>query len=148
MAKQKKEVHKVQMTEGKRAIIQKLFQEYDIESTSDIEDALKDLLGGTIKEMMETEMEEHLDYGKSERSDSENARNGYKSKTLNSSYGNFKIDVPQDRQSTFDPQVVKKRQKDISGIDQKIISMYAKGMTTRQSKTSTALRLQKALFPM
>jgi transposase-like protein len=132
MAKQKKEVHKVQMTEGKRAIIQKLFQEYDIESTSDIEDALKDLLGGTIKEMMETEMEEHLGYGKSERSDSENARNGYKSKTLNSSYGNFKIDVPQDRQSTFDPQVVKKRQKDISGIDQKIISMYAKGMTTRQ----------------
>ena len=108
MAKQKKEVHKVQMTEGKRAIIQKLFQEYDIESTSDIEDALKDLLGGTIKEMMETEMEEHLGYGKSERSDSENARNGYKSKTLNSSYGNFKIDVPQDRQSTFDPQVVKK----------------------------------------
>ena len=81
MAKQKKEVHKVQMTEGKRAIIQKLFQEYDIESTSDIEDALKDLLGGTIKEMMETEMEEHLGYGKSERSDSENARNGYKSKT-------------------------------------------------------------------
>ena len=126
MAKQKKEVHKVQMTEGKRAIIQKLFQEYDIESTSDIEDALKDLLGGTIKEMMETEMEEHLGYGKSERSDSENARNGYKSKRINSNYGSLDIEVPQDRKSTFEPKVVKKRQKDISDIDQKFISMYAK----------------------
>nr|MCR4784504.1 IS256 family transposase [bacterium] len=132
MAKRKKEVHKVQMTEGKRAIIQQLFQEYDIESANDIQDALKDLLGGTIKEMMDAEMKEHLGYGKSERSDSENARNGYKPKTLNSSFGNFEIDVPQDRQASFEPQVVKKRQKDISDIDRKIISMYARGMTTRQ----------------
>ncbi|XVK30535.1 transposase [Pectinatus frisingensis] len=97
-----------------------------------MQDALKDLLGGTIKEMMESEMDEHLGYSKSERSDSENARNGYKSKQMNSSYGNFHIDVPQNRQSSFKPQVVKKRQKDISAIDQKIISMYAKGMTTKQ----------------
>ena len=55
MAKQKKPVHKVQMTEGKRDIIRMLLQEYDIESAHDIQDALKDLLGGTIKEMMETE---------------------------------------------------------------------------------------------
>ena len=53
MAKQQKEVHKVKMTDGKRAIIQQLLEEYDIESTSDIQDALKDLLGGTIKEMKE-----------------------------------------------------------------------------------------------
>ena len=132
MATHQKEVHKVKMTEGKRAIIQQLFEEYDIESASDIQDALKDLLGGTIKEMMETEMDRHLGYEKSKRSDSENARNGYKSKTLNSSYGRLRIEVPQDRQSSFEPQVVKKRQKDISDIDQKIISMYAKGMTTRQ----------------
>ena len=132
MARQKKEIHKVEMTDGKRAIIQQLFQEYNIESATDIQDALKDLLGGTIKEMMETEMDEHLGYSKSERSDSENARNGYKTKSLNSSYGSFQIDVPQDRQSSFQPQVVKKRQKDISAIDEKIISMYAKGMTTRQ----------------
>ena len=132
MARKKKEIHKVEMTDGKRAIIQQLFQEYNIESATDIQDALKDLLGGTIKEMMETEMDEHLGYSKSERSDSENARNGYKTKSLNSSYGSFQIDVPQDRQSSFQPQVVKKRQKDISAIDEKIISMYAKGMTTRQ----------------
>ncbi len=132
MAKQRKEIHKVEMTDGKRAIIQQLLQEYNIESAKDIQDALKDLLGGTIKEMMEAEMDEHLGYSKSERSDSDNARNGYKTKRLNSSYGSLQIDVPQDRRSAFQPQVVKKRQKDISEIDEKIISMYAKGMTTRQ----------------
>ena len=81
---------------------------------------------------METEMDEHLGYSKSERSDSENARNGYKTKNINSSYGSFQIEVPQDRKSSFQPQIVKKRHKDISAIDEKIISMYAKGMTTRQ----------------
>ena len=120
------------MTEGKRNIIQQLLQEYDIETAEDIQNALKDLLGGTIKEMMEAEMDDHLGYQKSERSDSDDYRNGYKSKRVNSSYGSMDIDVPQDRKSTFEPQVVKKRQKDISDIDQKIISMYAKGMTTRQ----------------
>lgn len=130
--REKKPVHKVVMTEGKRNIIQQLLQEYDIETAEDIQDALKDLLGGTIKEMMEAEMDDHLGYQKSERSDSNDYRNGYKSKRVNSSYGSMDIDVPQDRKSTFEPQIVKKRQKDISDIDQKIISMYAKGMTTRQ----------------
>ena len=130
--REKKPVHKVVMAEGKRNIIQQLLQEYDIETAEDIQDALKDLLGGTIKEMMEAEMDDHLGYQKSERSDSDDYRNGYKSKRVNSSYGSMYIDVPQDRKSTFEPQIVKKRQKDISDIDQKIISMYAKGMTTRQ----------------
>ena len=130
--REKKPVHKVVMTEGKRNIIQQLLQEYDIETAEDIQDALKDLLGGTIKEMMEAEMDDHLGYQKSERSDSDDYRNGYKSKRVNSSYGSMDIDVPQDLKSTFEPQIVKKRQKDISDIDQKIISMYAKGMTTRQ----------------
>jgi transposase-like protein len=132
MAREKKPVHKVQMTDGKRNIIRQLLEEYDIESSLDIQEALKDLLGGTIKEMMDIEMDDHLGYSKSERSDNDDYRNGYKSKQINSSYGSMKIDVPQDQKSTFDPQVVKKRQKDISDIDQKIISMYAKGMTTRQ----------------
>ena len=132
MARQKKPVHKVQMTEGKRNIIHQLLEEYDIQSAEDIQEALKDLLGGTIKEMMEAEMDNHLGYGKSERSDNDDYRNGYKTKRVNSSYGSMEIEVPQDRKSSFQPQVVKKRQKDISDIDQKIISMYAKGMTTRQ----------------
>ena len=132
MARQKKPVHKVHMTEGKRNIIHQLLEEYDIQTAEDIQEALKDLLGGTIKEMMEAEMDDHLGYEKSERSDNDDYRNGYKTKRVNSSYGSMEIEVPQDRKSTFQPQVVKKRQKDISDIDQKIISMYAKGMTTRQ----------------
>ena len=133
MAYKKKEVYKPKpMTEGKRQIIQGLLNEYDIQTAEDVQEALKDLLGGTIKELMEAEMDEHLGYQKSARSDGDNYRNGYKTKRVNTNYGSMDIDVPQDRNSSFDPQVVKKRQKDISGIDQKIISMYAKGMTTRQ----------------
>lgn len=114
MAREKKPVYKVQMTEGKRNIIQMLLQEYDIESAQDIRDSLKELLGGTIKEMMAAEMDDHLSYSKSERSDSDDYRNGYKTKHVNSSYGSIEIQVPQDRSSTFEPQVVKKRQKDKS----------------------------------
>lgn len=133
MAYKKKEVYKVQpMTEGKRNIIKGLLEEYDIETAEDIQAALRDLLGSTIKEMMEAEMDEHLGYEKSERSDTDDYRNGHKKKRINSSFGSMEIDVPQDRRSTFEPKVVRKRQKDISEIDQKIISMYAKGMTTRQ----------------
>ena len=64
--KEKQPIHRVQMTEGKRNIIRQLLQEYDIETAEDIQDALKDLLGGTIKEMMEAEMDDHLGYQKSE----------------------------------------------------------------------------------
>ena len=121
------------MTDGKRNIIRQLLEEYDIETAEDIQDALKDLLGGTLKEMMEAEMDDHLGYEKSERSDNDDYRNGYKRKQVNSRYGSMEIEVPQDRKSTFEPTGLSKmRQKDISDIDQKIISMYAKGMTTRQ----------------
>ena len=127
MAKQKKPVHRVQMTDGKRNIIRQLLEEYDIETAEDIQDALKDLLGGTLKEMMEAEMDEHLGYEKSERSDNDDYRNGYKRKQVNSRYGSMEIEVPQDRKSTFEPQVVKKRQKDetsesfISDVTDKIL---------------------------
>lgn len=77
-------------------------------------------------------MTEHLGYDPYERSENINSRNGKKSKTIKSKYGESLIDVPQDREGTFEPKIVKKRQKDISGIEDKIISMYAKGMTTRQ----------------
>ena len=60
MAREKKTIHKVVMTDGKRNIIHQLLEEYDIQSAEDIQDAFKDLLGGTIKEMMEAEMNEHL----------------------------------------------------------------------------------------
>ena len=120
------------ITEGKKNVIAALMEEYNIQTADDIQAALKDLLGDTIQNMMESEMDHHLGYEKSERSSTPNYRNGTKSKSVRSSYGEFDIDVPQDRNSEFKPQIVKKRQKDISGIDQKIIAMYSKGLTTRQ----------------
>lgn len=105
MARQKNPVHRVQMIEGKRNMIHQLLEEYDIQTAEDIQDALKDLLGVTIKEMMEAEMDDHLGYEKSERSDNDDYRNGYK--RVNSSYGSMEIEVPQDRKFTFQPQVVK-----------------------------------------
>ena len=128
MARRKREP----MSEGKKNIIGMLFEEYDIKSAKDIEDALKDLLGGTIQEMLESEMDEHLGYKEYERSDNPDSRNGKKTKKVRSNFGETEIEVPQDRDGSFEPKVVKKRQKDISGIEQKIISLYAKGMTTRQ----------------
>ena len=102
--KEKKEVYKVKpLTEGKKNIIATLIEEYNIKTAEDIQEALKDLLGGTIKSMMEAEMDEHIGYEKYQHSDGTNYRNS-----------------------------VKKRQKDISEIDQKIINMYAHGLTTRQ----------------
>ena len=128
MGRRKKEP----MSEGKKNIIGMLLEEYDIKSAKDIEEALKDLLGGTIQEMLESEMDEHLGYQEYERSDNPDSRNGRKTKKIRGSFGETEIEVPQDRDGSFEPKVVKKRQKDISGIEQKIISLYAKGMTTRQ----------------
>jgi len=94
---------------------------------------LQRLLKGMMENLLEQEMEEHLGYEKhSSKGDrSGNNRNGKNGKTVTSSFGPVEIEVPRDRNAEFDPQIVKKRQKDISSFDDKIISMYAKGMTTR-----------------
>lgn len=123
---------KEKLSEGKRHIISSLIQEYDIQSAEDIQEALKDLLGGTIENMLKAELDNHLGYEPYERSESSNSRNGNKPKMVRSKYGQLEIDVPQDRDGSFEPHIVKKRQKDISQIEEKIISMYAKGLSTRQ----------------
>ncbi len=128
MARRKREP----MSEGKRNIIGMLIEEYDIKTAEDIQEALKDLMGGTIQEMLEVEMDEHLGYSHYERSENTDSRNGKKTKKVRGSLGEAEIEVPQDRNGTFEPKIVKKRQKDISSIENKIISLYAKGMTTRQ----------------
>ena len=129
MAHKKKDVYHVgPLTEGKRNVISALMDEYEIKTAEDIQDALKDLLGGTIRSMMESEMTDHLGYLKSARSHSENYRNGSKIKTVPSKYGEFEVDVPKDRNATDS----KKSVKGHSLIDHKIISMYAKGLTKRQ----------------
>jgi putative transposase len=94
---------------------------------------IQKLLGPMIEKMLEAEADEHLGYDKHNPSgyNSGNSRNGSSKKTVFSSHGPLDIKVPRDRNGDFEPQVVKKRQTDISSLDNKIISMYAKGMTTR-----------------
>jgi transposase-like protein len=112
-------------------IAKMLIEEYDCKTAGDVQDALKDLLGDTLESMLQAELDEHLDYEYGERPLGINSRNGSSKKTLKSSYGEIDISVPRDRESSFDPKSVKKYQKDISNIENQIISMYAKGMTTR-----------------
>lgn len=81
------------MSEGKRNIITGLLQEYDIKTAKDIEDALKDLLSGTIQKMLEAEMDEHLGYSSYERSDNTDYRNGKKTKKIRGNFGETEIEV-------------------------------------------------------
>lgn len=126
MAKRKK------FSEAKRNIIASLIEEYDIQTAADVQEALKDLLGGTIQSMLEAELDSHLGYESYERSTNTDYRNGSKPKTLRSTVGEIPIKVPQDRDGDFEPKVVPKYKKDISDIETKIISLSAKGLTTRQ----------------
>ena len=120
------------MSDGKKNIITALIQEYDVKTADDIQNALKDLLGGTLKEMLQAEMTNHLGYEEYERSGNNNSRNGVKEKKVRSNYGELEIAVPQDRDSSFEPMIIGKRKKDIYGIEDKIIAMYARGLSTRQ----------------
>ena len=120
------------LSDGKREIISRLIDEYDIKSAKDIQAALRDLLGGTISDMMEGEMESQMEDAESADPEYSDSKNGYKPKTLRSDYGPVEIKVPQDRNSDFDPKIVPKYSRDISEIDEKIIKMYSRGMTTRQ----------------
>lgn len=122
------------MSAEKKAAIASLIEMYNIETVQDLQESLKDLFGDTIQEMMEAEFDEQLGYEKSARTEEkkENYRNGHKAKRLKTSQGEVEISVPQDRHSEFEPKVVPKHKRDISGIEQKIINMYARGLTTRE----------------
>lgn len=86
-----------------------------------------------MQEMLEAEMDVSLGYPKNDKGDLliENKRNAYTSKTVKSQYGAFEVDIPRDRNSEFEPQIISKYQRDISGIEEKVISLYARGMSTR-----------------
>ena len=112
-------------------IARMLIEEYKPNTVKDIQDAIKDLLGDTLETMLKSELDEHLDYEYGDTPLSLNTRNGYSTKKVKSSAGEIELKIPRDRQGTFEPYVIKKYEKDISNIEQQIISMYAKGMTTR-----------------
>lgn len=120
------------LSEEKRNIIGQLVEMYDIKSVADIQEALKDLLGGTIQSMLETELSTQMRERGEEDPGYSDSRNGYKPKTLRSSMGEIPISVPQDRNSDFEPRVVPKYKRDISEIEGKVISMYARGMSVTQ----------------
>lgn len=114
--------------------IKEMIQHYDIKTTEDIKDAFKDMFGETIQEIMEAELETHLGYEKHDKTTktTTNRRNGSSSKTLRSAeYGELPIAVPRDREGEFEPAIVKKNQSSVSGLEERIIAMYAKGMSTR-----------------
>lgn len=94
---------------------------------------LQRLVGGMLEQLLQNEMEEHLGYEKhsSEGDLSGNSWNGKTKKTVRSNYGNVDLGIPRDRNGDFEPIAVKKHQRSISAFDDKIISMYAKGMTVR-----------------
>ena len=127
MARQRK------LSPERKAFINSLIEHYHPEDASDVQEMLKDLLGDTLQGMLEAEMDEQLGYSKYDyrNKETDDSRNGYSKKTVTSSLGNIDLDIPRDRKGEFEPQAVKKNQTDISNIEDQVLSMYAKGMTTR-----------------
>ena len=105
----------------------------DVKSFDDLKDVFKLMVGEMLENGLEGELDDELGYTKYDyrNKDGENSRNGYSKKTLKTSFGETEIKVPRDRDGEFEPQLVKKNQTTLTGdIEEKILSMYAKGMTT------------------
>ena len=113
--------------------IRQIISENNITSVADVYSLLRDSFKDILQELMEAEMDATLGYEKNQKGDlqSDNKRNGHSTKTLKSQYGEFQIDIPRDRNGEFEPKLVPKYQRDISGIEEKVISLYARGMSTR-----------------
>lgn len=113
--------------------IQKLIQKYNIKTVDDIQVALKDMFGKTMQKMLEAELDADLGYRKHEnqKKETENLRNGYTPKTVRTNHGPVRLNIPRDRMGRFQPMLVKKHDRDVSSIEDRVISMYANGMSTR-----------------
>ena len=127
MARQRK------LSPERKAFIDNLIRYYNPQDAQDVQDMVKDLLGDTLQGMLEAEMDQQLGYSKYDyqNKDTDDSRNGYSKKTVTSSFGEIDLDIPRDRKGEFEPQVIRKNQTDISNIEDQVLSMYAKGMTTR-----------------
>lgn len=127
MARQRK------LSPERKAFINSLLEHYQPSDANDVQEMLRDLLGDTLQGMLEAEMDQKLGYSKYDYQNkaTDDSRNGYSKKTVTSSLGEIDLDIPRDRRGEFEPQIVKKHQTDISNIEDQVLSMYAKGMTTR-----------------
>ncbi len=103
-----------------------------IKTEKDLNDFRQMLTKVTVETALNAELDEHLGYQRHETSHSSNSRNGYSSKTLRTEDGQFALNTPRDRDGSFEPQLVKKQQTRFTSMDEKILSLYAKGMTTRE----------------
>lgn len=129
---------KIKRNPAAREIAHLILSQYDPQSSKDLDEALKDILGTAFEEMLQGEMDAHLGYpnNSKEPKDTENRRNGYGKKYVKTTRGEVQIQVPRDRDGSFEPEVLQKRQRDVSGIEDKVLAMYARGMSQRDiSKT-------------
>ena len=123
---------------ARRAKIRELLQESNISSMEDIQELFKETIAEFMENGLDAELDEELGYSRYDykNKDTDNSRNGHSSKTLKTSFGEVDIDIPRDRKGEFDPVILKKNQTSISqDIEEKILSMYAKGMTTSDIET-------------
>ena len=122
--------------------IRQIITENNITSVADVYSLLKDSFKDILQELLEAEMDATLGYEKNCKGDlkSDNKRNGHSPKTLKSQYGEFQIDVPRDRNGEFEPKLIPKYQRDISGIEEKVISLYARGMSTSIPRNEARFR--------
>ena len=115
-----------------KELIKEIVRKGNFNSAADIQEALKDLMKEFIQESLEAELDSQLGYEKYEKKeDCDNSRNGYSKKKVKSSFGEIELDIPRDRNSEFQPKIVPKYSRDISNIEEKVISMYGLGMSTR-----------------
>ena len=122
----------------RRAKIRELLLSSNISSMEDIQDLFKETIAEFMESGLEAELDDELGYGRYDyrNKDTDNSRNGHSSKTLRTSYGDVEVAVPRDRKGEFEPQILKKNQTSVSrDIEEKILSMYAKGMTTGDIET-------------
>ncbi len=124
---------KKQRNRKSNPIVQAILEEYQPQTAEDMQEAIKDIFGPMFEAMLQGEMEQHLGYEVNEHGckNTDNRRNGYSQKNIKTGYGEIPINVPRDRQATFEPQVIPKRTRDVSGIEDKVLSMYARGMSQR-----------------
>jgi len=114
--------------------LREFIKENNLVTAQDAQNALKELFAETIQEMLEAELDTHLGYEKHEvkAKKTPNSRNGRSHKTVVSEYGEQQIAVPRDRMGEFEPLVVKKHQSNVTGIEDQIVALYAKGVSTRE----------------
>ena len=131
----KKDTRTPQQRRADRAKLREWTQEQGIElkTFEDVQDLFKDFVAMTLEGGLEAELDEELGYSKYDyrNKETDNSRNGHSTKTVKSSLGDIELSIPRDRKGEFEPQLVKKNQTTLSGdIEEKILSMYAKGMST------------------